>query len=83
MIATTPLPCPCTGYRFSGYLNQLLKWLIKVTIKTTERGREDQDEEEDDEGLVVTGPMRELWFWELCYHRCGYRLVLTKIIRIA
>jgi hypothetical protein len=42
----------------------------------------DEDDEEDAELDADGEPMGELWFWELCYHRCGYQIVLTKIVHI-
>jgi hypothetical protein len=44
--------------------------------------KKDEEDEEDEEADMHSEPMRELWFWELCYHRCGYRIVLTKIVHI-
>jgi hypothetical protein len=42
----------------------------------------DEGGEEDAESDARIEPMGEFWFWELCYHRCGYQIVLTKIAHI-
>jgi hypothetical protein len=51
----------------------------KKKKKTAEK---DEDDKEDEESDVHSEPMGELWFWELCYQRCGYQIVLTKIMHI-
>jgi hypothetical protein len=51
----------------------------KKKKKTAEKDEEDEEYEEADTHSERIG---ELWFWELCYHRCGYRIVLTKIVHI-
>jgi hypothetical protein len=47
-----------------------------ITAKKEEGG------EEDEEADTHSERVGELWFWELCYHHCGYRIVLTKIMHI-
>jgi hypothetical protein len=46
----------------------------KKKKKTAEK---DEEEEEDEESDAHSEPMGEMWFWELCYHRCGYQIVQT------
>jgi hypothetical protein len=49
----------------------------KITV-----GKGNDDNEEDEYSDADGGPMGELWLWEQCYHRCGYQIVLTKIVHI-
>jgi hypothetical protein len=50
--------------------------------KKKRTAEKEQDDEEDEEADTHSERMGELWFWELCYHRCGYWIVLTKIVHI-
>jgi hypothetical protein len=58
-------------------LNQAIRKEANKNKRAVGKKGDDQEEEVD-----VVEQLRELCFWEQCYHRWGYHIVLTKFVHV-